>query len=93
VADPVVASQSPTLQWIPPTETVDGKAATTIAGYRIHYGTNEAVLIDTIEVPNVGVVSYVVEGLNPGTYYFAVRAVDASGAESELSNVERIIIS
>jgi hypothetical protein len=49
-------------------------------------------LNETIEVSNPGVLTYVVEGLPPGTYYFAVTAFNATG-ESTRSNAGRKIIS
>ena len=43
--------------------------------------------------PGAMLVSYVVEGLAPATYYFAVTAIDAHGAESARSNAGRKEIS
>lgn len=73
-----------TLTWEVPAETnTQGE----LAGYRIHYGNDAAVLTETIVVDNPGVLSYVVDTLPAGTYYFAVRAVMADGSQSGLSNV------
>ena len=73
-----------TLTWEVPAETnTQGE----LAGYRIHYGNDAAVLSETIVVDNPGVLSYVVDTLPAGTYYFAVRAVMADGSQSGLSNV------
>jgi hypothetical protein len=44
-------------------------------------------LTQTIQLTNAGMSSYVVENLAPGTYYFAIRAYTASGAESADSNI------
>ena len=63
-----------TLTWTPPTTNTDGSTLTTLAGYRIAYGTSAAQLTQTIQISNAGMSSYVVENLAPGTYYFALRA-------------------
>jgi hypothetical protein len=78
-----------TLEWIPPLTTTDGATLTTLAGYRIYYGTDVTQLTQRIDVNNAGLATYVVEGLAPATYYFAVTAVDARGGESARSNAGR----
>jgi len=40
-----------------------------------------------IDVPNPGVVTYVVTNLASGNWFFAVRVYDSDGAESANSNV------
>jgi hypothetical protein len=75
------------LTWTPPTQNTDGTTLTNLAGYRIVYGASAAQLTQTIQLTNAGLSSYVVENLAPGTYYFAIRAYTASGAESADSNV------
>lgn len=74
-----------TINWMPPTENTDGTALTNLAGYNIHYGTASGALTQTISISNPGIATYVVQNLTPGTYYFAVAAVNASGTESPLS--------
>lgn len=76
-----------TLQWSAPTQSVGGEALTDLAGYRIHYGKTEGALTHSIDVPTVGTSTFMVENLEPGTYYFAVRAYTSSGEQSALSNV------
>jgi fibronectin type 3 domain-containing protein len=78
---------------MPPLTTTDGATLTNLAGYRIYYGTDVTQLTRRIEVHNPGVVTYVIEGLVPATYYFAVTAIDANGAESARSNAGRKVIS
>jgi hypothetical protein len=75
------------LSWDVPTRTDDGETLQDLAGYRIHYGTNQNVLVNSIEVQSAGLNAFTVQNLKPGTYYFAVRAVSANGAESKLSNI------
>jgi hypothetical protein len=85
VAD--VSSGAATLRWTPPTENTDGSTLTNLAGYRIAYGVSATQLTQTIQIANAGMSSYLVDGLAPGTYYFAVRAYASNGAESADSNV------
>ena len=74
-----------TLEWLAPTTATDGSPLTHLVGYRIYYGTDVTRLQETIDVRNPGVLTYVVENLTPGTYYFAVTALTATG-ESRRSN-------
>jgi hypothetical protein len=89
VPPPPSSSDTATLEWMPPVTTTDGSTLTNLAGYRIYYGKDVTRLVQRIDVNNPGVASYVVEGLAPGMYYFAVTAVNAHGAESERSNAGR----
>jgi hypothetical protein len=73
---------SATLNWTPPTEFTDGSTLHDLGGYRIHYGTESGTYDSVIEIDNPGITSYVVEGLAPGVYYFAISAVTSTGAES-----------
>jgi hypothetical protein len=76
---------SATLSWDAPTERVDGTPLADLAGYRIHYGTASGSYSNQATIANPGVTTYVVPDLGAGTYYFAIRAYDASGLESDLS--------
>lgn len=80
-------SGAATLQWTPPTRNTDGSSLTNLAGYRIYYGTSSSALNQTVSIGNSSVSTYVVDDLSPATYYFAVKAVTSSGAESSLSNL------
>lgn len=75
------------LSWDVPTRTEAGETLQDLAGYRIHYGTNQNAMVNSIEVASAGQNSFTVQNLPRGTYYFAVRAFTASGEESKLSNV------
>lgn len=84
-APPTASATSVTINWTPPTENVDNSPLTNLAGYNIHYGTASGQYTQTVSVSNPGIATYVVQNLAPGTYYFAVAAVNASGMESPLS--------
>jgi hypothetical protein len=75
------------LSWQAPSENTDGSALTDLAGFRVVYGTSSGALSQTVQVANPGASSYVVDQLASGTWYFAVKAYSASGAESSQSNV------
>lgn len=81
-----VGSGAATVTWVPPTRNRDGSALNDLAGYRILYGTSANALDRSVMVRNPGISSYVVDNLAPGTYYFAVRAVNTAGVESANSN-------
>jgi fibronectin type III domain protein len=86
---PTSQARAATLEWTVPTTQTDGEVLADLAGYRIHYGKSASTLDKTIEVPNPTISSYVVEGLSPGTYYFAVSAFTSRNHESERSNAGR----
>jgi len=80
------AVASATVSWAAPTQDTNGSPVSELSGYRIYYGTTSHQYSTTIDVPNPALVTYVVEALTVGvTYYFAVAAVSAGGAESALS--------
>jgi hypothetical protein len=81
------ATGSATLTWTPPTTRSDGTALSNLASYRVYYGTQSASLTTRIDLNNPGLSSYVVTNLSAGTWFFAVTAVDSTGAESDRSNV------
>ena len=77
---------SVTWSWEAPTEREDGTPLTDLSGYKILYGRMSETYDYEIEIENPGIVSYVVEDLASGTWYFVARAYDSSGLESEFSN-------
>ena len=76
-----------TVSWAPPTSRTDGTPLTDLAGYRVYYGTSSGTYPNKVQIDNPGVTTYVVENLAPATYYFVTTAFDATGAESDYSNV------
>jgi hypothetical protein len=75
------------LSWEAPTTNTDGTALTDLAGYRIYYGSSADNLSQSVQINTVGLQTYVMDDLAPGTWYFAVMAVATDGAESALSNL------
>ena len=78
---------SATLSWTVPTENTNGTPLTNLAGYHIYYGTSAGAWTSTITVLDATETSYVVAGLAPGTYYFAVVAFNTAGDDSPQSNI------
>jgi hypothetical protein len=80
---------SVTLSWTQSTETCSG--AKDFAKYRILYGTSPSALDRSVDVlPEVR--EHVFHGLSPGTWYFAVKAVDVAGGDCGLSPISSKVI-
>jgi len=90
VTPTTAATASATLVWTPPTENNNGTVLTTLAGYHIYYGTTPE-LGQTLTVSNPGLARYVMTGLTPTTWYFAITAYDKAGHESDRTLVESIV--
>jgi hypothetical protein len=76
-----------TVSWIPPTTNSNGTPLLDLAGYKVVYGTSAGALTQSALVSDVTRKSYTVQSLTPGTWYFAVRAVNTKQVESADSNV------
>jgi hypothetical protein len=75
-----------TLSWQPPTENADGSPLTDLSGYNIYVGTVPSNYdYREVRLDNPGLTAYVIDNLEPGTYYFAATAFNASGVESAFS--------
>ena len=81
------ATGSVTLSWSAPTTDADGGPVTGLAGYRIYMGADPADLALRAGVSGAASTTFEISGLASGTYYFAVTAYNASGVESEKSNI------
>ena len=81
-------SGSVKLKWYPPTTYEDGSLLNNLAGYRVYYGTSHLSLPRTsVNIPDATAITWTVGGLQPGTWYLAVTAVDANGHESGFSEI------
>jgi hypothetical protein len=78
---------SAALSWTVPSQNTDGSSLTNLAGYRIYYGANASAMTSVVQVVGASTTSYVVQNLTPGTYYFAIKAYNIAGTESDLSGV------
>jgi hypothetical protein len=80
-----VGTGSTTLTWAAPMLNDDGTTLTDLAGYKLYYGQSSGAYGPPIEINNVSVTTYVVDGLVPNTYYFAATAFNTAGVESRFS--------
>ncbi len=80
-----LANGSATLSWQAPTQRTDGSPLTNLAGYKIYWGQQQGSYPDEAILDNPGVTTYVIDGLNSGTWYFVVTAFDTNGLESAYS--------
>jgi hypothetical protein len=72
------------LSWTAPTTNDDGTALTDLTGFKVYYGTSSGNYGVPIDVGNQ--ISYTVNGLGSGTYYFSVTAYNSSGNESTFAS-------
>lgn len=80
------ATGTATLSWTAPTTYVDNSTPLTVAGYSIYYGTASGNYNQKIDVAG-NITTYQIANLPVGhTYYFRLKALDATGVESDLSN-------
>src|SRR3989440_561628 len=82
-----VANGGATVSWNAPTQNTDGSALTNLAGFNIYYGTSATTLSQSVQIASPGLTTYALGNLAPGTWYFAVNAYTAAGAESALSSI------
>jgi hypothetical protein len=87
---PPAATSSATLVWTPPTQNANGSVLTDLAGYHIYYGETPE-LGQSLTLANPGLTRYVMTGLIPATWYFAMTAYDRSGRESNRTEVASIV--
>ncbi len=77
---------SAALSWTAPTERTDGSPLTNLAGYKIYYGRMPGIYDYQIDINNPGILTYVIENLVSGDWYFALTAYDSEDIESDRSN-------
>ena len=77
---------SATLSWAAPTARTDGSPLTNLAGYTVFYGRMSGIYDYQIDINNPGILTYVVENLVSGDWYFALTAYDSQGLESDRSH-------
>lgn len=84
---------SATLSWAAPTTRTDGSALTNLSGFKIYYGRMSGTYDYTVDITSPGVLTYVVEGLVAGEWFFALSAYDSDDLESNHSDEASRVIS
>ncbi len=79
------AADTVTIVWQAPTENTDGSALSNLGGYKIYYGETSGEYSSSIDIPNPGLTSYVVQNLPAGQYYFTMTSYNSAGLESAFS--------
>lgn len=75
------------LNWIPPTQNVDGTTLEDLAGYNIYWGVVSRDYAYVWNVPTPGTTQYVLQNLPEGQqFYIAMTAYNTVGEESAYSN-------
>lgn len=72
--------------WTPPTTNTDGTPVNNLAGYKMLVGNAPGVYTRSIDIRDPTATGYIVDNLEPGTWYFSIRAYNAAGEESQNSN-------
>jgi hypothetical protein len=75
------------LAWEAPVRNADGSPLTDLAGYRVYHGRGSGVYAEVLDVGKF--TSCSIDGLPPGSWYFAVTAYDFMKNESSYSNEVR----
>jgi hypothetical protein len=82
-----VSTGTADLDWTIPTQNTNGTPLVNLAGYRIYYGTSSSNLNQTVQINDPSVNTYMLNGLAPGTWYFATVDYTSDGTESSFSNI------
>lgn len=82
-----VGSTTAMISWDQPTQRATGSPlpSSQIGGYFLYYGTNKDNLNVRLKLPDKNIREYTINGLAPGTYYFAVSAYDVDLEEGPKS--------
>lgn len=83
---------SATLRWAAPTTNADGSMLNDLSGYIVKWGLAPNALTESETVDDPNIETHPLSGLQPGTYYFVVVAVDQAGNQSANSNVFSAIV-
>lgn len=81
-----------TLSWQAPFENTDGTPLEDLDGFNIYWGESPENYSNLMTIENEGLTSYFIDGLEAGTYYFAVAAFNSWGKESEISEPAEIVV-
>jgi len=80
-------SGSARVSWVAPTQNTNGTPLTNLAGFRVYYSTSNTSFSTSTLVNDTTSRSTTISALPAGTWYFMVRVLNSSQAESSNSNV------
>ena len=86
------AAGTATLSWNAPTSNTNGTPITPLKGYTIYYGNSETSMTQSLVVSGTATTGAEITGLGSGTWYFAVSADAADGAQSAKSDIGSITL-
>ncbi|MEP6546177.1 MAG: fibronectin type III domain-containing protein [Gammaproteobacteria bacterium] len=86
------AQASVNLLWVEPVRNTDGTTMMDLAAYHIYFGLKASSLDKVLTVIGAANTTYTVANLAPGTWYFAIAAVNKAGVESDLTEVVPVVI-
>ena len=75
-----------TLDWTPRAFNRDGTVLTDLDGYIVYFGPESGIYTDFRVLDNPGLVTYVLDLPQEGTWYIAITATNVKGVESRHSN-------
>eukprot|EP00003_Mantamonas_plastica_P031713 TRINITY_DN8347_c0_g2_i1.p1 TRINITY_DN8347_c0_g2~~TRINITY_DN8347_c0_g2_i1.p1 ORF type:complete len:490 (+),score=78.56 TRINITY_DN8347_c0_g2_i1:890-2359(+) len=89
VIDNSVPANAAMLSWTAPLTRENGESLTMgeIAGYEVVYGSSADNLDQSLAIGDASVDELLVDNLDTGTWYFAIRTLDIDGNRSQLSDV------
>jgi hypothetical protein len=85
VASTTVTVRAAMLSWTAPTHNTDGSALTNLAGFKVYWGPSSRNYTQNASVNGASSTAYTAT-LTPGTWFFAITALDSTGVESAKSN-------
>ena len=86
------AAGTANLSWTAPTSNVNGTPITPLKGYTIYYGNSAGSMTQSLVVSGAATTGAEITGLGSGTWYFAVSADAADGAQSAKSDIGSITL-
>jgi hypothetical protein len=81
----VLQDGSVSISWEPPATNTDGTPTDALKGYKVFYGIASRQYTSSVPVMNPDITSATIEQLAPATWFFAVKAVNIDGVESDYS--------
>jgi regulation of enolase protein 1 (concanavalin A-like superfamily) len=83
---PPPTSGSARLTWTAPTTNTNGEPLTDLTSFKLYWGTSPGSYASQLTINNPSTTTWTLDNLAGGRWYFAVTALDVTGAESPKSN-------